>query len=163
MDINHQTFNSGEFFLQFDMDKSILLCKIRHDSKDKILWAKKLNDIYCLLDILEDRDRFYVACEINDLDGKFIALDKSTGTTAWFIPGRPYFQTQFDQSLFIIFIDASHAYYLLRVDSEKGAALWHHRIEEDLCEYSFNSSRILLQYRSGRTEKLNPLSGKMIF
>jgi len=145
--------------LHFDSGKSILLCKSIKDNRTR--WAKKMEDIFFILDIIEDSNLYYAACEIDSVSGKFLAVNRDDGSTAWYIPGRPYLQQLFDKFLFIIFIDERDDFFLLKVDPEDGSKVWFHQTDNDLSEYSFRKDRILLTYKSGREEKLDPVSGKL--
>ncbi len=152
-----QIFEMGTLTLSYDGGKSILLC--RETSTHKNIWVKKIADIASIENIIEDTDHFYIACEHDDIKGYFLAIDKTTGSTAWFIPGKAYFQIIFDGYLFLIFTDEERRFFLIKADTLTGAKIWHHRVDDDLCEYSFRSDRILLTYGSGKTESIIPSTG----
>lgn len=152
-----QIFEMGKLTLSYDGGKSILLC--RETSSHKNLWVKKITDIASIENIIEDPEHFYVACERDDIKGYFLAIDKTTGATAWFIPGKAYFQIIFGGYLFLIFTDEERRFFMIKADTATGAKIWHHRVDGDLCEYSFRSDRILLTYESGKTESIVPATG----
>ncbi len=154
-----QLFEMGKRTLCFDSSKSSLLC--RETESGKNLWIKKIDDITGIDNLIEDSTLYYVACERDDIHGYYLALEKSTGSTAWFIPGKAYFQVIFDSHLYLIFTDMEKDYYLIKVDRSNGKKVWHHRVNDDLCEYSFRSDRILLKYASGKTESIVPATGSV--
>src|SRR4030042_4565080 len=155
-----QAFEMERAILSYDGSKSILLCTESKNSKK--LWIKKIDDINHIENIIEDSDRFYLACESSDTKGFYLALDKKTGSTEWFIPGKAYFQIIYDGFLYAIFMDEKNYFYFLKIDCADGKKIWHHRTDKDLCEYSFRHDRILLKYESGKTEKISPLTGAII-
>jgi outer membrane protein assembly factor BamB len=155
-----ETFKMENGILCYDSGKSILLCKEQNNSKN--LWIKKITDIKHIDDVIEDSSNYYIACEADDVRGYFLALDKATGSTDWFIPGKPFFQIIYDGFLYIIFTDEKNFFYLLKIDRSDGKKIWYHRISKDLCEYSFRADRIMLKYESGKTEKISPLNGAII-
>lgn len=157
---NSQIFEMDAGILCYDSDKSILLCKTA-DSK-KNLWVKKLNDVSLVDTVAEDPDRYYISCESADIRGFFLALDKASGETEWFIPGKAYLQIIFDGYLYAIFADERKRFYLLKVERADGNKIWHHEIESDLGEYRFRRERITLTYESGRVEKISPATGAII-
>ncbi|OHD63149.1 MAG: hypothetical protein A2176_11420 [Spirochaetes bacterium RBG_13_51_14] len=152
-----QTFEMERAILSYDGSKSILLCTESKNSKK--LWIKKIDDINHIENIIEDSDRFYLACESSDTKGFYLALDKPTGSTEWFIPGKAYFQIIYNGFLYAIFADEKMVFYLLKVDRSDGKKIWYHRINEDLCEYSFRADRIQLIYESGKSEKISTITG----
>ncbi len=145
--------------LVLDPDKSILICRSGTDEKKK-RWAKKLSGVWVLGAVLEDDEKFYVACESGEASGQFLALHKDSGVTGWYIPGKCFLQVLFEGYLFLIFIDDRMQHYLLKVDTENGTALWHHRVDDDLMEYSFTRKRIRLGYASGKIEHLSVADGR---
>lgn len=155
-----QTFEVGDRTLCFDNGKSILLCRETKESKN--LWIKKITDVNQIDNLIEDPSKYYLSCESADNRGYYLALNKVTGATEWFIPGKAYFQIIYDGFLYLIFADMKKEFYLLKVERSDGKKTWFHRIDEDLCEYSFRSERILLKYESGKTEKISPLTGAII-
>jgi hypothetical protein len=152
-------FEREHTVLSYDSGKSILVCRDRTGENRK-LWAKKLNDIAFIKNVLEDERRYYVAGESGDEGGQFLALDKATGSTDWFIPGRSFLQVVYAASLYLIFIDGEGRYFLLRVDRETGNHLWHHRVDGDLANYRFTRTLVELTYASGRTEYVSADTGK---
>ncbi len=151
------TMNGNE--LVFDRSKSILTCKSIADESRK-LWAKKLEEVLFLEKVIEDTDKYYVACGIGEHSGRFIALDRKTGVTEWFIPGKSFLQLLYEDYLYLIFVDDREAYYLLKVDRSDGASVWHYRVETDLCEYCFKKNSLTLWFQSGRTETMDIRSGR---
>ena len=145
--------------LGYDRERSILLCS-SITNKNRKLWVKKLNDINYISSIIEDEQRYYLACESGELNGQFLALHKRTGSTSWFIPGRSYLQILFEGLIYLIFIDGEGRYYFLKVNRNSGKLKWHHQVDRDLCEYSITRERILLTYSSGKRESLSIKSGK---
>jgi outer membrane protein assembly factor BamB len=152
-----QIFEMKSGVLCYDGDKSILLCKV--SGGDGGRWVKKINDINRIETIIEDGDRYYLSCQAGEIEGYFLAINKQNGETEWFIPGRSYFQLLYGGRLYAIFADEEKNFYLIKVDQTDGKKIWHHRIDDDLCEYSFRSDRILLTYESGKIEKLSPATG----
>ncbi len=155
-----QIFEMKSGILCYDSEKSILLCKEPGGEKNR--WVKKINDINLIDTVLEDPNCFYLSCESGETQGYFLAIHKDDGSTEWFIPGRPYFQIIYDGHLYVIFSDEKKDFYLLKVEPSDGTKIWHRRIGEDLCEYSFRHDRILLTYSSGKTEKISPVTGAAI-
>ncbi len=155
-----QIFEMKSGILCYDSEKSILLCKEPKGEKNR--WVKKIDDVKLLGTVLEDPHSFYLPCESGETQGYLLAIDKSDGSTKWFIPGRAYFQIVYDENLFAIFSDERNDFYLLKVDPSDGTKIWHRRVGGDLCEYSFRSDRILLKYSSGKTEKISPVTGAVI-
>lgn len=156
-----QTFEMRTGILIYDREKSILLCKNKTGENRK-LWAKKINHIDHISNIIEDDKKYYVACESGEKNGQFIAVMKNSGRSSWFIPGKSYLNLIFGGFLYLIFIDENEDYYLLKVEREKGKLKWHHRIGIDLTEYRFSGRQIELIYASGKREILSPLTGKLI-
>jgi hypothetical protein len=156
-----QTFEMKDHILCYDSCKSILLCKELQNNKN--LWIKKIADISHIENIIEDTAKYYIACETDEIKGYFLALEKSTGSTEWFIPGKAYFQIIYADFLYVIFTDEKNDYYMLKVERTGGKKLWYRRIDPDLCEYSFRNDRILLSYDSGKSEKISPLTGAVIY
>jgi hypothetical protein len=85
MNLNLQTFSLSDCQMRFDMEKSLLLCR-DHEEK-KTFWIKKLNEIRRISGITEGGDKFFLSCEMEGNTGRFIALFREDGKTAWFIPG----------------------------------------------------------------------------
>jgi len=156
-----KTFEMSSHDLCFDEDKATLLC--REKAKNKNLWIKKLEGVADIEGVLEDAERFYIICSQDDENsGYYLAIDKSSGSTHWYIPGKAYFHVLHGQSLYAIFADANIEFFLLKIDRSNGSKCWHHRVGSDLCEYLFGSERILLIYESGKTEAISPLTGSPI-
>ena len=152
-----QNFELGARTLHYDCGKSILLCK---DSKSgKNLWIKKLSDISRIDTVIEDSSRYFIACETDDIKGYYVAIDRETGATAWFIPGKAYFHIVYNNDLFIIFTDEKNDFYLIKADCSDGRKMWHRRVANDLCEYRFAGDRIMLTFDSGKQENISSLTG----
>ncbi len=152
-----QNFELGSRTLHYDDGKSILLC--RDSQSGKNLWIKKLSDISRIDTVIEDSSRYYIACETDDIKGYYLAIDRETGSTAWFIPGNAYFHIVYNEGLYVIFTDEKSDFYLLMVDCSDGKKIWHRRVDNDLCEYSFSTNRIVLKFGSGKEEKISSLTG----
>ena len=150
------TLDSG--VLSFDPARGILVCREAGEERRK-RWVKKLDGVVWVGNIIEDGERYYVACESGEANGQFLAIDRRTGATEWFIPGRSFLQLVYEEGLYIIFVDGSMRHYLLRIDTADGSTLWHHKVDEDLAEYSFRERAITLRYASGKMEVLDPHSG----
>jgi hypothetical protein len=147
--------------LLFEEGKSILLCKSL-DGGDSRRWVKKLPDVVFVGSVREDDKRFYVACDYSATDGIFLALDKESGRTAWYIPGRSLLQVIYKEFLYLVFVDADGLYFLIKAEPEGGRKVWHHRVDEDLYEYSFHHDRVTLLFRSGKKDVLSARDGRMI-
>jgi hypothetical protein len=159
--LDARTFRMRSGTLVYDPVKSILLCRSGKDENRK-LWARKINDINRISGIIEDDKKYYIACESGENNGRFIAVMKNSGRTAWFIPGKSFLQIIFGGFLYLIFIDETGDYYLIRVEREKGQSKWHHRVSPDLSEYRFSGRQIELIYSSGEREIISPSTGKGI-
>jgi outer membrane protein assembly factor BamB len=146
--------------LQYDRLKSILSCLFIGNGKKK--WVKKIRDITSIHSIIEDEERYYLSCETDDITGKYLALDKSDGTTAWLIPGRAFINVLYEENLYLIFADEDNLFYLLKIDKTEGNKIWHHKVDTDLAEYSFTARRIQLDYHSGKKEILSPATGRLL-
>ncbi len=147
--------------LRYDFDKSTLLCLDKSDNSKKI-WIKKLNNITHVSNIIEDNKKYYIVCESGDINGQFLALSKDSGSTKWFIPGKSFMQVIFKGALYLIFIDDNNKYYLLKVRRDNGKTTWHHRVDQDLFEYSFSGNKITLSYSSKKKELLSIRTGKTV-
>lgn len=153
-----KTFEMSSHALCFDGDKATLLC--REKARNKNRWIKKIEGVADIDGALEDTERFYLICTQDDENsGYYLAIDKSSGSTRWYIPGKAYFHVLHGQSLYAIFADANMEFFLLKIDRSNGSKCWHHRVEKDLCEYRFGAERIILIYESGKTETISPLTG----
>ncbi|HON77889.1 MAG TPA: hypothetical protein PK544_05325 [Spirochaetota bacterium] len=157
-----QFFPLGEVTLYFDFSKSVLMCK-SSSGDDQKLWAKKIPDVVLIDNIIEDDEKYYVACEYSEKDGMFLALAKDDGTTQWYIPGRSHLQVLYEGFLYLIFIDERERYYFIKVEIQEGRKIWHHEVEIDLSEYRFSKTGIELQYKSGRTEVLSFKTGDVLY
>lgn len=153
------SFEMKERELSFNPEKGMLTCKSPEGRK---LWVKKIENIIHVLSVIEDHGSYYVACELDDIDGELIALHRETGSTRWYIPGRPYLQQIFDGDIYAIFVDGENRFYLLRITTEEGSSRWHHPVDNDLHEYSIKKDRIILQYLSGKTEELDARTGVLL-
>jgi hypothetical protein len=160
MNLNVQIFSLSASQMRFDMEKSLLLC--RDLEGKKTFWIKKLNEISRISGVIEDGDRYFLSCEMEGTTGRFIALFREDGKTAWFIPGRSFLQVFHKNFLYIIFIDSEEDYYLLKTETRNGETVWHHKVESDLCQYSIGDERIVLVYGSGKTEELRSDTGKPV-
>ena len=145
--------------LLFDGNRSILFCK-QDDNKTK--WAKKINNILSINEVIEDQKNYYIICELNESAGLYISIKKSNGNTLWDIPGKSYLQIQYENFLYLIFINENEKYYLIKVNKEDGKKLWHYEVGNDLCEYKISSGVISLIYSSNKIENLSSLTGKPI-
>ncbi len=155
-----QPFEMRETVLVYEPAKSILVCKQNSGDKKK-LWVKKLLEGGTVLSAAEDDERYYVALQSGEASGQYMALDRVSGATCWFIPGRAFLQILFDGFLYLIFIDEREHYYLLKVNRGSGGSIWHYSVEGDLCEYSFTKKRVYLLYASGRREAVSLDSGRL--
>ena len=160
MNINVQRFSLSEYILDFNSQKSMLRCLDAYD--EDVIWIKKLADISFISAVSENDDKFFLSCQIDELSGKFAAIYKENGSTAWFIPGRDFLNVIYGRNLFLIFIDEREVYYFIKIELNTGQRIWHHIIEKDLENYTINFNEILLQYKSGRVERLNPATGRPI-
>ncbi len=152
-----QNFELGTRTLHYDCGKSVLLC--RDSTSGKNLWIKKISDISSIDTVIEDSSRYYIACETDDIKGYYLAISRETGSTEWFIPGKAYFHIVYNESLYIIFTDEKNDFYLIKADCSDGKKIWHRRVRNDLCEYSFSADRIVLKYGSGKEEQISSLTG----
>lgn len=157
-----QFFTLKDVTLLFDFSRSVLMCK-SSSGDDQKLWAKKIPEVMCIDNIIEDDDKYYVACEYSEKDGMFLALAKDDGTTQWYIPGRSHLQVLFEGFLYLIFIDEREHYYFIKVEIQEGRKIWHHEVGIDLNEYSFSKTGIELRYKSGRTEVLSFKTGEVLY
>jgi outer membrane protein assembly factor BamB len=147
--------------LHFYEEKNILVCSDKSHEGRK-LWVKKLPDVRCVSSMKEDVERYYVACEYTDTDGIFIALNKETGNTVWYIPGRSLLQIIYKNYPYLIFIDEEEKFHLIKADPKDGRKIWHHPLDNDLNEYSFYRDKITLRYRSGKRDVLAAEDGRML-
>jgi len=154
-------FEMSETALIFEEDKSILLCKSLGEGEGKI-WAKKLPDVHVITAVREDALRYYVACDYSARDGIFLALERESGSTEWYIPGRSLLHVLFKDHLYLIFVDGDGAYFLIKVEPGDGSKAWHRSVDEDLHEYSFFKDRITLKYRSGKREAVSVADGMLL-
>ncbi|MCU0821428.1 MAG: hypothetical protein MUC95_03015 [Spirochaetes bacterium] len=154
-------FDMADSILKYDPGRSTLLC-IDKSAKAKKIWIKKILDITDITNVFEDGKRYFIACESGEINGQFLALFRSSGSTAWFIPGKSFLQVLFEGFLYLIFIDENGHYYLLKVNCNNGKALWHHRLDPDLFEYAFTKKEVRLSYTSGKKEILSLRTGKRI-
>lgn len=156
-----QSFEMDNAVLRFDPAASILLCQSRVNPGKK-LWVKKLSQLSSISDIIEDEKKYYLACDSGEINGQFLAVQKKTGVTDWFIPGKSFMHVLFSGYLFLIFTDEYNKFYLLKVYLNTGKSAWFHTVDPDLNEYSFLNDRIILKYLSGKTETLAIRTGKLI-
>ena len=161
MDIlNSKTFEMKNKTLSFSIEKSILLCKDPIDNKN--VWAKKIEDIHLINDIIEDKNNYYLCCENEENSGQFLALNKNNGSTIWFIPGKSFLQQILKDFIYLIFIDIEEKYYLIKVKKENGEKIWFYQVTNDLMEYSIREDRIQLKYESGKVDKISTLTGQRL-
>ncbi len=157
---NSQIIRMDEHTLYFDCRSNVLLCKSIESGKK--LWIKKIDDPGFLNGVIEDSSRFFIAFESGEKNGIFLTVNKNDGSTLWDIPGRAFLYRIFQDFIYLIFIDESENYFFIKVDILKGTIVWHHKVERDLCEYTINPSGIVLQYLSGKIEKIDIETGSMI-
>jgi hypothetical protein len=157
---NIQRFELNDFLLQYDFTAGVLLCKSISLSKN--LWIKKIEEGGIILDVIESDAIFFIAFEYNDTDGIFLAINRSDGKTAWFIPGRAYMYRVFGEFIFLIFIDEEGRYFLIKSSCAEGGIIWHHEVDIGLAEYTIRSDYLLLVYRDGRKEVLDMETGEEI-
>ncbi len=155
-----QTFNMSGDILYFDNEKTILLCRDSASKKNR--WAKKIEDINSIIEIIEDPESYYIACYIDEKSGQFLAVSKENGATLWFIPGRSFLQQLFNGYIFLIFIDDQSRYFLIKVDKKTGKKIWYHDVNPDLQEYSIRKESMTLKYNSGLVEELFTKNGSII-
>ncbi len=154
-------FELKKTILDFNEEKSILIC-LDGRQETKKLWAKKLPDVQCISGVKEDGERYYVACEYTNTDGIFLALNKETGNTVWYIPGRSLLQIMYKNYPYLIFIDDNEKFHLIKAEPKDGSKIWHHPLDADLAEYSFNRDKITLRYRSGKKDVLSAEDGRLL-
>ncbi len=158
--INSQIFDVDGRFLAYEADKSILICKDAAHGNN--LWVKKLRDITGIYEIIDDDANYYIAAECDEITGQYFAVRKIDGSTLWDIPGRAFFHLVFGPHLYLIFIDDTENYYLIKVEAADGTKLWHYKVNCDLSKYSFSKDRIKLIYESGLVEIISPSNGSLI-
>ena len=158
MNINLVSFETAKYILDFELAKGSLRCRCRDTGS--IAWIKRLKDIAGISSVSEDGERFFLACEIDDdIGGRFLALRKEDGNTAWFIAGKALLNIIYAGMLYLIFIDDTRRYFFIQVDASDGTVVWHHPVDKDLRDYSINKASVLLEYASGKTECLNARTG----
>ncbi len=153
-----QFFNMKDANILFDFGKCALLCKSR-DNPDEKYWIKKLSGVVFVSAVIEDESRYYAACEYDEHNGIFLALSKHDGKTAWYIPGRSLMHVLYQGFLYLIFVDESRRYFLIKAETAEGGKIWHHEVDQDLAEYHFSRMGLRLTYASGREETLSIKSG----
>ena len=159
--LNVQFFEMEHTVLRFDPDSSILLCRSNLADKKK-LWIKKLNGLMEISDIIEDTKRYYIACDSGNINGQYIAIQKNTGMTDWFIPGKSFLHLLYKDFLYLIFSDESNQYYLLKVRLTDGKSVWFHPVDQDLNEYIFIDNEVKLRYLSGKSESISIRTGRPV-
>jgi len=147
-----QNFTLAHDIIIVDQSKSILTCK---HMAGNVRWIKKLNDISYIASIIEDEAMYYAACESDEKSGRYLALDRDNGATLWDIPGKTFLNILYGGHLFLIFIDESDDYYLLKIDSATGKKIWHYRVGIDLKNYTITRDSIILEYVSGASETIS--------
>ncbi len=153
-------YESTSGLLQYDERKSILT--FRPSLEGPVIWLKKINEARFIDGVIEDAERFYIACGISETEGRYIAIFKESGSTAWYIPGRSYMQRLFGESLYLIFVDENDTYYIIKTRPEDGSIVWHHRVDEHLCAYTIKKNAVVLAYSDGRSETLDPSTGMSV-
>jgi hypothetical protein len=156
-----QRFEMLSAALLLEPEKAILICRSLGEGEGK-LWVKKLPDVHGISRVLEDSRCYYISCDYNTTGGVFLAVNRESGETEWYIPGRSLLHVLFKGFLYLIFIDEAGEYYLIKVELEGGTKIWYHRVDEDLYEYTFRGSRITLLYKSGRRDVLSVSDGKRL-
>ncbi len=154
-------FELSKTILDFNEEKSVLVC-LTGGHETKKLWAKKIPDVRCISNVKEDGERYYVACEYTDTDGIFLALNRETGNTVWYIPGRSLLHVLYKNYPYLIFIDEEEKFHFLKVNPSDGRKIWHHPLDDDLAEYAFYRDKITLRYRSGRKDVLSAEDGRLM-
>ncbi|MFC1670327.1 hypothetical protein ACFL20_08025 [Spirochaetota bacterium] len=161
MDKNNSfLFEMASDLLLFDPAKWNLLCKDKVNKK--IRWAKKIDDINNIANVIEDSNNYYMVCESTETNGRFLAIKKRDGSTLWYIPGKSFLQQLFGGYLYNIFADENSRYFLLKVDKTRGDKIWFHQVDIDLDEYSFKKDSIMLKYQSGKIENISHQTGRVI-
>ncbi len=154
------SFEMKDCSLSFDCGKAVLSC--RESSDGRLMWIKRLDDISSVDLVSEDDSRFFLACRMESVSGKFIALNREDGSTSWIIQGLAFLNIFHHGFLYLIFIDEMERFYLLKADPADGGIFWHRRVSPDLCEYSIGSEKIVLTYDSGKTEYIDSIEGRLI-
>jgi outer membrane protein assembly factor BamB len=157
---NSQIFRMDANLLYFDYSTNVLLCKDIENKRK--LWIKKIDDPGIINDIVEDDNRFFVAFESGEKSGVFLAISKKDGSTLWDIPGRAYMYRIFLDYIYLIFIDDSGQFFLIKTAVRDGSLIWHHNVSQDLCGYIINPSVIILDYLNGHKEKIDIEKGSLI-
>lgn len=154
---NAQIFRMDEHVLYYDYHSGVILCRSIESGRN--LWIKKTEDSGIINGAIEDEKSFYIAFESGERSGIFLTLSKKDGSTLWDIPGCAYLYRIFLEYIFLIFIDDSGSFFLLKVSAAEGTIIWHHNVTEDLYEYVINKDYLLLKYSDGRIEKIDNESG----
>jgi len=157
---NSQIFRMDANLIYFDYSTNVLLCKDIENKRK--LWIKKIDDPGIINDVIEDDMRFFIAFESGEKSGIFLVLSKKDGSTLWDIPGRAYMYRIFLDYIYLIFIDDSERFFLIKAEISDGSLIWHHNVSEDLCEYVINPSGIVLNYLNGYREKIDIETGRII-
>jgi len=155
-----QRFELSEYLIQYDPETFILLC--RKASEGKNIWIRKIEDGGFIAGAVHDGDCFYFSIESGDKSGQFIAINSADGSTRWIIPGKSYMFQLYSNFIYLIFIDSSDFFYLIKVRTADGSKVWHYRVSEDLYQYKINKNRIALKYHSGKTDVISSESGFLI-
>lgn len=157
---NAQIFRMDANLLYFDYSSSVLLCRDIENKKKQ--WIKKIEEPGVINGIIEDNSRFFIAFESGDRSGVFFAISKKDGSTLWDIPGRAYMYRIFLDYIYLIFIDDSGLFYLIKAAIGDGSLIWHHNVSGDLCEYTINPSVLILDYLNGHRETIDIETGSII-
>jgi len=155
-----QRFELSELLLQYDYLTHTLLCKSSGEGKN--LWIRKIEDGGFILDVNEDRDKIFISIESDDKSGQFLVLNKKDGLTNWFIPGKAYMFRIFLDSVYLIFVDGSNHFFLIKAASEDGSKIWHHPVNDGLSAYTINSEIVTLKYIDGNVETLSSFTGESL-
>jgi len=155
-----QRFELNEYLIQYDPETFSLLCRKMPEGKN--IWIRKIEDGGFIAGAVHDEDTFYFSIESGDKSGQFMAVNRADGSTRWIIPGKSYMSQLYDNSLYLIFVDSSDTFYLIKVRATDGSKVWHYRVSEDLYQYKINKNRITLKYHDGKTDIISSESGFLI-
>jgi hypothetical protein len=154
-----QQFDCNETSIVYYPEKYIIVCIAYGDGKK--VWAKKMHEPVAIQNVLFDERYYYIACKTGDTEGIFLTLDKSNGSTVWFIPGCTSLEVLYRGYLYLIFVDENEQHFLIKVECDEGNKLWFHQIDSDLYYYHFKEDCIILHYASGKKEMLQ-YDGKVL-
>lgn len=150
------TFSLEEVTLEFDPSAATLLC--RRDGEK--VWIHSLSHPCGIESVTEDAHRIYLSCQYDHHRGQFLALNRETGRTTWFIPGYAFLQVHYKKSLYLIFGEESEeGFYLIKVNPEDGAPEWDYHVHQDLAEYHFRDNTLHLQYHYNAPHRIDLRTG----